>query len=142
VRVLVAGVDSNGASCVVRGAEPTFEDLVPGLAAFGIFATSENPPPPRPPGRGELVELGIMPGLVGWTLWRFDADGEYPVHHTDTVDFDIVLEGSVELLLDDGAHSLRTGDCVVVQGVDHAWRAGPEGCVISGVAIGSPPPLG
>jgi hypothetical protein len=32
------------------------------------------------------------------------------------------------------------GDCVVVTGVGHAWRPGPEGCVMSVVVIGTPPP--
>ena len=59
------------------------------------------------------------------------------MHHTDTVDFDLVLEGTVELLLDDGAHLLSSGDHAVVTGVDHAWRAGSEGCVLSAVALGS-----
>ena len=51
----------------------------------------------------------------------------------------MILGGQVELILDDGPHALQTLDCVVMTGVDHAWRAGPEGCVISGAAIGTPP---
>src|SRR5687767_13471296 len=86
---------------------------------------------------GELVDLGVMPGMCSWVLWRFEAGGEYPMHHTDTLDFDVVLGGSVELLLDDGPHLLRPGDCVVMTGVDHSWRAGGQGCLISGVAFGS-----
>lgn len=61
----------------------------------------------------------------------------FPMHHTDTVDFDIVLSGSVELILDDGVHRLASGDSVVVTGVDHGWRAGPDGCRLSVVAIGA-----
>lgn len=137
MRVLVTGVDAAGNSCVLRDQEPGFEEVAPGLAVFGIFATRESPPPQSPPGRGELVDLGVLPGMSSWSLWRFEPNGEYPMHHTDTLDFDIVLEGSVDLLLDDGPHRLGPGDCVVVTGVDHSWRAGDEGCVISGVAFGS-----
>jgi quercetin dioxygenase-like cupin family protein len=63
-------------------------------------------------------------------------------HHTDTVDFDVVLSGAVELILDDGVHHLAVGDCLVVAGVDHGWRAGPEGCRLSVVTIGASPPSG
>jgi hypothetical protein len=31
------------------------------------------------------------------------------------------------------------GDCVVITGIDHAWRAGPSGCQISGIMLGTPP---
>ncbi len=64
----------------------------------------------------------------------------FSMHHTDTVDFDTVLSGSIELILDDGAHPLVAGDHVVVTGVDHAWRAGPDGCRMSIVSLGVSPP--
>ncbi len=64
----------------------------------------------------------------------------FSMHHTDTVDFDIVLSGSMELILGDGVHPLAAGDSVVVTGVDHAWRAGPVGCRMSVISIGVSPP--
>jgi hypothetical protein len=76
-------------------------------------------------------------------ITRWDPEGEGTAfHQTDSIDFDLVVEGSIELRLDDGDHSLVAGDCVVVTGVGHAWRAGPEGCVMSVVVIGTPPPAG
>jgi quercetin dioxygenase-like cupin family protein len=62
------------------------------------------------------------------------------MHYTDTVDFDVVLSGSVESILDDGAHLLTVGDSAVVTGVDHGWRAGPEGCRLNLMTIGVSPP--
>lgn len=137
MRVVVAGVGADGRSSVLRDGEALFEEVAPGLGAFGLFATSDTPPPARPPGRGELVNLGVAPGLCSWVLWRFEPGADYPMHHTDTLDFDVILEGSVDLFLDDGVHPLLPGDCVVVQGVDHSWRAGAQGCVISGLAVGT-----
>ena len=43
------------------------------------------------------------------------------------------------LILDDGAHACSPGDCVVLSGVDHAWKTGPSGCRMSTVAVGTPP---
>jgi hypothetical protein len=45
------------------------------------------------------------------------------MHTTDSVDFIIVLDGEVDLELDDGAEKhLSTGDCVIQNGTRHAWR--------------------
>lgn len=115
----------------------SFAELAPGLSVDWLFKTSESPPPPRPPGRGDLVDLGVAPGLTSWSLWRFEPDAEVRMHHTDTVDFDVVVEGAVELILDDGTHRLEAGDCAVIAGVDHGWRAGSNGCITSATAIGT-----
>jgi quercetin dioxygenase-like cupin family protein len=63
----------------------------------------------------------------------------FSLHHTDTVDFDVVLSGSVELILDDGGHLLEVGDNAVITGVDHGWRAGREGCRLNVLTIGVAP---
>jgi hypothetical protein len=141
VRVIVAGLGANGRSCVIRDRDVQFGEVVPGLAAFGLFRTSETPPPTPPAGHGEFVDLGVAPGLCGWVLYRHDPRSERPMHYTHTLDFNIILEGSVELILDDGVHPLLPGDCVVTQGVDHAWRAGDLGCLMSGLAVGTAPAI-
>ena len=139
MRVIVAGAGGDGRSCVLEERDARFDEVLPGLAAFGLFNTSETPPPARPPGRGELVDLGVTAGLCIWNLWRHAPGLEVPMHHTDTLDFEVILEGSVELILDDGAHLLRPGDCVVMQGADHAWRAGEQGCVMCALNLGTTP---
>ena len=76
-----------------------------------------------------MVDHRVPPGVATHT------------HHTDSMDFDVVLEGSVLLVLDDGPHRLEAGDGVVLTGVDHHWRAEEEGCRMSVVVIATPPPL-
>lgn len=45
------------------------------------------------------------------------------MHTTDTIDFEVVLEGTVILELDDGAEvTLNPGDTVVQNGTRHRWR--------------------
>jgi quercetin dioxygenase-like cupin family protein len=72
-------------------------------------------------------------------LVDYAPDIEFPVHNTDTIDFDTVIEGSVSIVLDDGEHELEPGDVLVVNGVDHGWKAGPEGCRLSVLMLGTPP---
>ena len=45
------------------------------------------------------------------------------MHATDTIDFEVVLEGTVVLELDDGAEvTLHAGDTVVQNGTRHRWK--------------------
>jgi hypothetical protein len=45
------------------------------------------------------------------------------MHTTDTIDFEVVLAGSVVLELDDGAEvTLHPGDTVVQNGTRHRWK--------------------
>ena len=120
--------------------EASFPPAEPGVASHEIYV-SATPPPTRPPGVGSLTTIVTPPpGGVHWLAVRFTPNQEAGNHHTDTVDFDTILEGSIELILDDGPHWLTAGDCVVVTGVDHSWRAGAQGCVFSVMGLGTPPP--
>jgi quercetin dioxygenase-like cupin family protein len=50
-----------------------------------------------------------------------------PMHRTVSVDYGVVLEGEVELVLDSGEGKLlRRGDVAVQRGTMHAWRNASE----------------
>ena len=52
----------------------------------------------------------------------FAQNGRHPMmHRTETVDYAIVLEGEVTMLLDDSEVVLKAGDVVVQCGTNHAW---------------------
>lgn len=140
MRTLIAGVDADGRSCVVSHDDVALDRLAPGFAMAVPFATISSPPPAGPGGSAPLIDQGIAPGLARWMVVELGPDSETPMHHTDTLDLQTVLSGSVDLVLDDGTHRLEEGDLVVLTGVDHAWRGGPEGCRLSAVLIGTPPP--
>jgi mannose-6-phosphate isomerase-like protein (cupin superfamily) len=58
------------------------------------------------------------PGLL-----RYMDPSDPGMHTTDTIDFEVVLEGTVVLELDDGAEvTLNPGDTVVQNGTRHRWR--------------------
>jgi mannose-6-phosphate isomerase-like protein (cupin superfamily) len=44
------------------------------------------------------------------------------MHRTDTLDYMVVLEGAVTLILDEGEVDLRQFDCVVQRGTAHCWE--------------------
>lgn len=52
----------------------------------------------------------------------FGENKRHPfMHRTETVDYAVVLEGEVTMLLDDGEVHLKQGDVVIQRGTNHAW---------------------
>jgi naringenin degradation protein FdeH len=43
------------------------------------------------------------------------------MHRTESVDYGVVLEGEIVLVLDDSEVALRQGDVVIQRGTNHAW---------------------
>ena len=43
------------------------------------------------------------------------------MHRTETVDYAVVLEGEIVMLLDDDEVHLKAGDVVIQRGTNHAW---------------------
>jgi quercetin dioxygenase-like cupin family protein len=43
------------------------------------------------------------------------------MHRTETIDYGIVLEGEVTLIMDEGETVVRTGDIVIQRGTNHGW---------------------
>jgi len=137
MRFLITGV-KNGKSCVTEEIDCTQTDgdmTVKTLLDLPIASL-----PPRPAGKGGFIDLEISPGTVRWLRVRFSPHMNAPVHHTDSIDCMTVVAGSVDLILDDGAHRLVPGDSAMVKGVDHGWRTGAEECLITTLIFGTPAP--
>jgi mannose-6-phosphate isomerase-like protein (cupin superfamily) len=50
------------------------------------------------------------------------ADSPHPLmHRTESVDYGIVIEGEMTLVLDDGEVLLKPGSVVIQRGTNHAW---------------------
>lgn len=50
------------------------------------------------------------------------VSGRHPLmHRTQSIDYGVVLDGEIVLLLDDEEVALKTGDVVVQRGTIHAW---------------------
>lgn len=140
MRLLITGTDPDGKSCITSDTHVEINSLAPGFAMGIPYATESSPPPPRPPGSAELIDQFIPPGHVRWMVVDYGPHSETPLHHTDTLDLETIISGSIDLVLGDGVHQLEAGDMVVMTGVDHAWKAGPDGCRVNAVLIGTTPP--
>ena len=50
------------------------------------------------------------------------AGSRHPfMHRTETVDYGIVIEGELTLILDEGETVMRAGDIVIQRGTNHGW---------------------
>lgn len=50
------------------------------------------------------------------------TDSPHPLmHRTETIDYGVVIEGEVTLILDQGEVQLRPGSVVIQRGTNHAW---------------------
>ena len=69
------------------------------------------------------------------------APGVTPRHHrTNSVDYAIVLAGSIDLELDTETARLNTGDVLVQRGTIHNWiNNGTEPCLMAYILLGAKP---
>jgi quercetin dioxygenase-like cupin family protein len=73
-------------------------------------------------------------------LIEFPPGTEAHLHVTDTLDYFVMLAGTVTLELEEGAAALAPGDFVVNRGVMHGWRNdGPETAVLASITVPSRP---
>jgi hypothetical protein len=136
-RRVVTGHDASGRSVILSdGAPPNVRDKGTGVDFIEIWNTSGAPAPIRsvepeptdgplqvPPARsGSKIRLNdFYPGHIRKLPPR--PDGRHPMmHRTRSIDYGIVLEGEIYLILDDTEVLLKAGDIVVQRGTDHAWE--------------------
>ena len=131
-RRVVTGHDAAGTSVVLSDGPVPVSRQIPedGVAFHEIWNTSGAPAPITaaetepterelavpPPPRGTKIRVNeFAPGFLN------EAGLQSPVHRTESVDYGIVLEGEITLVLDDSEVTLGAGDIVVQRGTDHAW---------------------
>ena len=172
IRRVVTGVNAEGQALVIQdGAAPvTVERPALAMEAALIWTTSETPadlsqyddPTLRPsaigptPG-GSLVRVtDFHPQAKGvesetvleeFGLERDGQGGRHALmHRTKTLDYAIVLDGEIDMLLDEGEVHLKAGDILVQRGTNHAWvNRSDRPCRIAFVMVDAqdyPPPEG
>ena len=125
-RRVVTGHDERGVSVFAAdGPVPEARVAPDGALFYEIWSTGATPAPiaaaepdpalgalsvPPPRGGTKIRINELPPGVVS------------PVHRTQSVDYGVVLEGEVVLVLDDSETVLRAGDVVVQRGTSHRWE--------------------
>lgn len=148
MRLLVAGVADDGRSAIVREDDlpedpddPRFGPARPGGTGriLPLWSTEGCPPEVSRPSHEPAHSVSCKPGDTVWRIWIAPPGGESHVHRTDTVSYNYVISGQIDLILEHGPVPLRTGDCLVCLGVMHGWKVGPAGATLMSSMIGLDP---
>ena len=132
-RRVVTGHDKTGKSVVVFDGPPPQHHPMSGPTVGADFVeiwSVTNPVPTLTAvERGEPNErdFTIMP-TAGHLLRLLhvhpvNAGGKRtPMHRTQTIDYVVVIDGEIVLILEDSEVNLTKGDVVVQRGTNHAWE--------------------
>lgn len=146
MRLLILGVDGAGRSCVAEQRETLDFSGIPGLPGSAIawlHSTDASPPVIGEKGEGEQFPDSPGPGLVTWYTVRHEPYGPGEretiatiLHHRNVLELIFIIEGGGDMMLGDGPHPVKGGDCIVMEGTSHGLRPGPQGCRLMVFAIG------
>jgi len=91
-----------------QGTRIRFVDIPPETADFIAHGAAKM--------KGAFAQIGDAGALT------VNAESAHPMmHRTETVDYGIVIEGEITLVLDDSEVPLKAGSVVVQRGTNHAW---------------------
>jgi quercetin dioxygenase-like cupin family protein len=125
-RRVVTGHDERGRSVVLSDGPTPRTHALRDATFHELWNTTEMPAPVGPVEGSDPAERPLVtpPDPHGTIVRIVDLSprSRSPMHRTETVDYGIVLAGSIVLVLDDGSETvLAAGDVVVQRGTDHAW---------------------
>src|SRR4030088_2662145 len=127
IRRIVTGHDAHQvAKVLMDGPATNWKSSSPGTVSTLIWSTDGAP---ADIAIGATIEdrgariLGTAPPANGTRFAVIDFPPGNPgrMHRTETVDYVIVLEGEIEMDMDDSTVRLKAGDVMVQRGTNHAW---------------------
>ena len=108
-------VDPNGTADKAQtqvGVPPPASGTIFRIVDFPPASTAASPSPADH--EKVLIGMGIDPATQGYARHR-------NTHRTKSVDYAIVLDGEIDMLMDDSEVHLKAGDVLIQQGTNHAW---------------------
>ena len=125
VQRVVTGHDAAGRA-VFKSEDVTPTRMIPsGDAAFLLVWTTPTVPADNndeTDGRHRDAGLTLDGGSVIRIVDMLPGQ-QSPMHRTNSIDYGIVLDGEIELELDDGAkRTVRQGGIIIQRGTNHLWR--------------------
>jgi len=146
IRRFVTGHDANNvAKVIMEGPATNAKFPSAGTVSTMIWSTDRTP---ADIAVGEKVEdlgariLGTAPPANGsrFAVIDFPPGNEPRMHRTETIDYVIVLEGEIEMDMDDSTVKMKAGDVMVQRGTNHAWvNRGTERARLAFVLIDAAP---
>jgi quercetin dioxygenase-like cupin family protein len=141
VRRVVTGHDGQHKAVVTADEVLAVTTRRPGQEGCVVWAAERVPADNLDPADGAKLIATTLPQGVVFRVVRYEAGAVGRMHRTPSLDYAVVLSGSIVLELDDGVEvALRAGDVLVQRGTIHNWiNRGSEPCTIAFVLIGAQP---
>jgi quercetin dioxygenase-like cupin family protein len=126
VRRVITGHDSSKTAQVIRDDVAQNVNVRPQASSTTIWCTEAVPVKIHPYQDGEdmgarRITSGTPPNGTRFMIMDLFPGCQGAMHRTDTVDYVMVMEGEVEMRMDDSRVLLKAGDVLVQQGTNHAW---------------------
>jgi naringenin degradation protein FdeH len=127
IRRFVTGHDAEHvAKVLMQGPATNAKYPSPGTVSTLIWSTDRTP---ADIAVGEEIEdlgariIGTAPPANGtrFAVIDFPPGNQPRMHRTETIDYVIVLEGEIEMDMDDSTVKMKAGDVMVQRGTNHAW---------------------
>jgi naringenin degradation protein FdeH len=126
IRRIVTGHEGDMAKVLIDA--PASNAKYPGPGTISTLIWSTDSAPAKIPVGREIEDmgariLGTAPPSCGTRFAVIDfPPGNRPhMHRTETVDYVIVLEGEIEMDMDQSTVKMKAGDIMVQRGTNHAW---------------------
>lgn len=155
VHIVVAGTGPDGRPCFIDPEEPArFSDpgavevaYMWGTDSIVNLADGIGAPPADvafpPPGGSRFGLICFPPRSAGRLSVSTDLaevhENSAGMHQSDTIDYEIIISGKVDIVLPGGERrTLTPGSCLVMGGVMHAWEnIYDEPCIYAAIVIGA-----
>lgn len=142
LRRVVTGHAADGRAVVAIDETLDADAPRPGQQVCALWANDSLPADNGDPAdRRSQAAAAHLPGGATFRVVQHAPGAESRMHRTQTLDYGVVLSGSIVLELDDGVETtLSAGDVLVQRGTIHRWRnRGSEPCTIAFVLLDADP---
>jgi quercetin dioxygenase-like cupin family protein len=126
IRRIVTGHEGEIAKALIDAPARNAKYPSPGTVSTLIWSTDGTPA--KIPAGTDIEDMGarIMgtappPNGTRFAIIDFPPGNKPHMHRTETVDYVIVLEGEIEMDMDDSTVKMKAGDVMVQRGTNHAW---------------------
>ncbi|KAJ6621704.1 hypothetical protein B0H10DRAFT_1789591 [Mycena sp. CBHHK59/15] len=130
IRRIVTSHDDKGFGTIQHESALDFQDIpgMQGAKAAAVWVTSDGLPTndnnKSEDGANRVVNGIVQPNGTNLRCTDLAPGAETSMHRTISLDHNILLQGELILIMDDGSetHLKNPGDTVIQKGTMHAWR--------------------
>ncbi|MEQ6335519.1 cupin domain-containing protein [Sphingobium sp. MK2] len=141
VRRVVTGHDETGKAIVnIDDVSPHVVVNRPNIRVINLWSNSYPVSNTDIGDCAEQIKATVLPGGALFRVIEFQPGVAPRMHRTDTLDYIVVMSGSITMEMDDALIELHAGDVMVQRGTVHNWvNNGTESCVCAFVMMAAEP---